>query len=137
MRSGNLYLNNERVVKHIVPPTTMQLFPKKKDKKSLTNIKFVSSHTHGEKDSQFIALAVVVHNFNEICKAYVGARKLYPLADHIAVSHKIPSGYGYQDDDEHTSGWNMENVLREVNASNVAVFMFRVYGEERLGKRTF
>ena len=76
VRSDKLYLNNQMIKKKILPPTTQQLFPLKYEKKRIANLKFVSSDTFGEKESQFIAMATSVNNLNDVRNAYVAVRML-------------------------------------------------------------
>ena len=137
VRAGVLYLNNEPVKKKVKHPTTLQLYPDKQEKRATANIKFVNSDPYEEKDSQFIALAAKVNGLNEVRRTYVRVRKLYPLADHVAVAYKTPHASGFQDNEEHTSGWTISKVITEAGVANVAVLLVRVYGGQKLGKKRF
>ena len=62
-------------------------------------------------------------------------RKLYTLAEHVEVAYATQNATGYQDNDELTSGWTISKVITDAGVNNVAVFMVRVCGGERLGKK--
>ena len=117
--------------------TPLQLFPDDQERERIKKTIFHNSDAFGERGSQFIAMATKVANLQEIRRAYIGVSKIYPLADHIAVGYKVPHSSGFQDDDEHAVGWTIAKVINEANASNVAVFLVRPYGGDKLGKKCF
>ena len=48
----------------MTPPTTLQLFPDRKEKNLIENTQFCGADTFGERGSQFIALATQVQAVN-------------------------------------------------------------------------
>ena len=84
-----------------------------------------------------MGFAMKAINLADLRLGYIKARKLHPLADHIAAAYLLPFESGFQDDKEVSSGWRMLEILKETVPADTAVFLVRFYGGDKLGKRRF
>ena len=137
VRAGVLHLNNHPVIKQVKHPSTLDLFPDKDESRKIDWMTLTPSDPVGEKGSSFVTYAAKVNNVTEVWRGYVKARKLNPLADHIAVAYMLPTGRAFYDE-EHRAGWHVLQIMKDsIIAGCTAVYMVRVYGEDRLWNRRF
>ena len=93
-------------------------------------------------DNAFIAHKVAVASHEEINRAYMKMRILYPQAKHILCGFTLPGlpkcfQESYCDDGDHGCGKALLKLLQKNKIYNIAVFVVRICQQNKIGSKRF
>ena len=140
---GKLFIEGNRYSKKIHTPTAKDILDI--DPKEVDDILKVDLKTGGkiEQDgSQFFAYTMDATTHEQVQKAYLKLKLLYPDARHIVVSHFLPGldtyyTQDYCDDNEPGAGARLLGFMRFHQLKHKAIFVIRHYGGKRMGPGHF
>ena len=133
-----VFINGDVKEDYLKPIEINDLFPDKVEKEKQDKIKMTSSDMVTEENSTFLAYAIKANQIHDVRRAYRKVRRLHASADHVIGAYSIRNHKGYQDDAEHSAGYKLLNeCIIQKKLHNVAVFVVRVFGGQRLGPRRF
>ena len=137
-KNGILHLNGKPERKYITPPSVTDVLNLTPDMvKKMDQIHFEQSTTFQEKGNTFTAYALRANTSAEIRAAYRKLKQMIPEADHVMMAYRVKNYSGYHDDREHAAGKKLNSLLAVRNASNVAVFVARVFSGIHIGPKRF
>lgn len=137
--NNNIMVDGEMDKPIISPPQPAELFVDgpTQDRIDQMQAKLIETPPSTHKNSIFMAIAVKVHNLQELKDSYIAVAQRYPSADHIMLGYAFKEQTklyaGFCDDREHGAGHRIKNTIFENHARNVAVFVLRTFGGIHMG----
>ena len=139
-RSG-LKIQGQYYEKKIQPPKATDILKCNKQQiGEVFNLSTPAGEWICEDENTYIAHKIETNTHEEISKAYLKMRMLYPQSKHIIcafVLPQLPKCYSedFCDDDDIGCGRMVLNMLRKSKISSIAVFMIRLQAGKKIGNK--
>lgn len=137
--NNNILVNGQIDKPVIAPPQPSQLFVDGFTQARIDQLqeKIVETPPQTHKNSVFSAIALKIHNLQQLQDAYIAVAQRYPSADHIMMGYAYKEEgklhTGFCDDREYGAGHRIKNTIFELKAKNTAVFVLRTFGGIHMG----
>ena len=143
MVKGTIMANNTRVVNKIKVPQAndlLQLSDHEYDQ--VRACKLAKGQPHSESQSDFYCFAAKTKTIEEVNRAYMKVKIQHADATHVCCAYRFAGAIGpfHQqgtDDGEIGAARRMLQIMKELEAEDLSVFVVRHYGGKHMGKRRF
>ena len=138
-----LFIQDEPFERKVISPAPTKILSSTQDEMDrIFSTDMPSGNWFHFENNAFIAHKLIATTHEEINRAYMKMRILYPQASHIICAYRLAGLPKYHqesfcDDGDHGCGRFLLNVLQWSNASCVAVFVVRLYNQHRIGSKRY